>query len=671
LLAELMSLPAPTPLALAPVRRRAATIELLVDEIVRLSETEPVLLIVEDAHWIDATTLELITRMADSIGQARVLALVTGRPDFGPPWFGRAHATSLTFNRLGRAECAQLVANVAAAQGLSAETVTAIVAKTDGVPLFAEELTRSVMESAGEGGATVPATLKDSLMARLDRLGGAREAAQIAAVIGRQFTFSLLAAMAPKSDLDLEAALEKLVAAGIVFPEGRSVERSFSFKHALVREAAYENLLFSRRREWHERAARALEERFVELAANEPEVLAHHFGEAGLSGQACDYRLRAGERAVGRAAYTEAIAHFSMGLKEAEKLQDAAERTRRKLDFLLKLGPVLMLTRGMQSAEAEGVYKLAAEIGAAAGNDEATFKAKWGLWFAANMGQKTALARDRARDLVGLAGRSGDGDLLLEAHHCRWSTAHMRGDVHEVIENSRIGRETYNIDRDRHLGHAFGGHDPGVCAHAVSAIAHQLIGEVKEAERYVARCVALGEALDQPNSLVLALQANGVIHHIAGDREATVVFARRVLTISEKFGLQTWRAECLMLLACAMAVGDGVADAVRLMDAEIGNAASTGAGLPPLMQQWLPRLCSPPTVPQTVFPFSIAPLHESKSEGSALVCRRSTGCAANVFWQLTAKTRTRRGARLLKRATSPTSRALLSSPTAPKWPCFG
>ena len=175
-------------------------------------------------------------------------------------------------------ECAQLVAGVAASHGLSAETVAAIVAKSDGVPLFVEELTKSMMEAAGEDNAAVPATLKDSLMARLDRLGEARDVAQITSVIGRQFTFALLDAIAPQRDAELEAALARLGAAGIVFPEGRSQERSYSFKHALVRDAAYESLLLSRRREWHERIARALEERFPETAANEPEVLAHQLG---------------------------------------------------------------------------------------------------------------------------------------------------------------------------------------------------------------------------------------------------------------------------------------------------------------------------------------------------------------------------------------------------------
>jgi class 3 adenylate cyclase/tetratricopeptide (TPR) repeat protein len=576
LLAELLSLPEPTPLSLTPAQRKAATIGLLVDEIVRLGKDDPVLLIVEDAHWIDASTLDLMTRMADSIGQARLLALVTARPDFAPPWLAQPHATSLTLSRLDREESAQLVANVLTTNSLSAETVDAIVTKTDGVPLFVEELTKSVMEAASEGGATVPATLKDSLTARLDRLGEARESAQIAAVIGRQFAFSLLAVMVPKSDAELESALEKLVAADIVFPEGRSLERSYSFKHALVREAAYESLLLSRRREWHECAARALEERFPEFVTNEPELLAHHFSEAGLAGPACDYRMRAGERAIRRAAYSEAIAHFSMGLKEAEKLPDTAERMRRELEFLLKLGPAFMVTRGMGSVEAEDAFQKAAEISAAAGNDPTTFRAKWGLWMIANIGRKAAAPR-RAHELLALAQRSGDGDLLLEAFHCRWSTAFFRGDVAETIENSRIGVETYDINRHRHLGHAFAGHDPGVCARNCGGVAYHVSGEPKVAEEYMARSLELCGALDQPNDWAFALYSCGACRQVVGDRDGALAFARRSVTISEKFGLLPWRAGSLVLVAWATAMGGAVTDAARLIEAEIEQATSAGS----------------------------------------------------------------------------------------------
>ncbi|HLN36403.1 MAG TPA: adenylate/guanylate cyclase domain-containing protein [Xanthobacteraceae bacterium] len=579
LLAELLSIPAdglaPLP-SLTPAQRKAATIALLVDEIVRLGETEPVLLVLEDAHWVDATTLELMTQLADSIGRARLLAVVTARPDFTPPWQTRPHSTLLTLGRLGRADCARLVASVAAAEDLSAETVAAILDKTDGIPLFAEELTRSIVESAGEAAATVPATLKDSLMARLDRLGPAREVAQIAAVVGRQFPFAILDAVVPRGGAALEAALTDLVAAGILLPEGRGLERGFSFKHALLRDAAYDSLLLTRRREWHERTARAVEQRFPELAASEPEVLAYHFAEAGQPAPACDYRMRAGDRAASRSAYREAVAHFSAGLKVAEALPASADRTRRQLDFLLKLGPALIVTRGMGSPEVEDAYRRAAEMGEATGDEPATFKAKWGLWLNANIRRKTALARDRADELLALAQRSGDGDLMLEAYHCRWSTAFFRGDVAATLKDCRIGIATYDIVRHRHLGHAFGGHDPGVCAEVCGVMALQMAGDKTDAERAAARGLALAEALDHPNTLAHALHNIAIGHQLAGDRDAVYAAASRAAALAQKFGLTQWRANSLLQTAWATAVGAGIADAARLVDAEIASATASG-----------------------------------------------------------------------------------------------
>ena len=583
LLAELLTIPAPPTLSLTPAQRKAAIIALLVDEFVRLGETDSVLLVLEDAHWIDATTLEFMTRLTDSIGPARLFAVVTARPEFTPPWLARPHATLLTLGRLGRVECAQLVAGVAASRGLSAETVAAIVAKTDGVPLFAEELTKSMMEAAGDDNAAVPATLKDSLMARLDRLGEAREVAQISSVIGRQFTFALLGAIAPQRDAELEAALARLGAAGIVFPEGRGQERTYSFKHALVRDAAYESLLLSRRRDWHERIARVLEERFPETAANEPEVLAHHFGAAGLGLPACDYRMHAGDRAISRSAYKEAIAHFSAALKIAETLPDAADRKRCQLDFLLKLGPALMVVRGTQSAEVEYAYRRATEIGESLGDVTALYKAKWGLWLSANVRHKTALARDRANELVDLARRSNDGDLLLEAYHCGWSTAFYRGEVAATLDLGRIGVETYDVNRHRHLGHAFGGHDPGVCAHIMSAVSLELSSDRELAKESIGRALALAEALDQPNNLARALHHSAMCYQLVTDREATFAAAQRVAALAEKFGLLPYRAGSLLLMAWATALDSGVAEAAQIIDSEIDKATAAG----PLPQYYL------------------------------------------------------------------------------------
>ena len=575
LLAELLSVPdaPPVPGSPMPAQRKMATIGLLADEIVRRGEAKPMVLIVEDAHWSDATTLELLTRIADGIARARLLIVVTARPDFAPPWLTRAQSTFLTLGRLGRTDCADLIAGIAASHGLSRDTVAAIVEKTDGVPLFVEELTKSVVESAGEGGGAVPASLKDSLAARLDRLGEAREIAQVAAVIGRQFSLPLLEAVSPKPGAELEAALAKLVATGIVFPEGGGTEQRFSFKHALLRDAAYESLLMARRREWHERTARVLEEGFPEAAANEPELLAHHFGEAGLNEKACEYRMRAGDRALSRSAYNEAIANFSAGLKAAEALLPSPEAMRHQLDLLLKLGVARGIVHGMQSAAAEEAYRRAAEIAENLGDGDAAYRAKWGLWLNANLGRRTALARDRAQELVRLAQRSGDGDLLLEAYHCRWSTAIFRGEVASAIADGSRGIESYDLARHRHLGIAFGGHDPGVCAHVCSSLALQMAGDRERSKDLQVRGLALAETLDHPNTIAHALYNIAMGHQMARDHEATAYCAQRALTLAEKFGLQAWRASSLLLLAWA---GTGTAEAARLIDTEIDSATRVG-----------------------------------------------------------------------------------------------
>lgn len=581
LLAELLSIPrteaAP---ASSPAQRKAAMLALIVEILMRTSDSDPVLIVLEDAHWIDATTLEMVTRLADSITRARFLVVVSARPDFRPSWLSRPHATLITLGRLGRPECMQMVASVAAAHGLAADTIAAIIAKTDGVPLFVEELTRSVMESAG--GDSVPATLTDSLMARLDRLGGAREVAQLAAVVGRQFTFALLEAVAGKDNDELEDMLAKLVAAGIVFPEERGLERSFIFKHALVRDAAYESLLLMRRREWHGRVGLALEQRFSDVAAKEPELLAYHFGEAGQLSLACDYRVRAGNQAVGRSAYVEAIAHFTAGLKLAGTMP-SQNGLRRQLEFWLKLGAASVVAYGLQSVEAETAYTKAGEIGEQLGDGPASFEAKWGLWINANLRRKTALARDRASELVSLAQQSGDRELLLEAYHCQLSTAYFRGDVGGALEGCQHVIALYDMTQHRHLAHAFGGHDPAVCAHIQCGNSWRLSGDEQQAKPHFTQGIALAEMLDHPNSLAHGLHNVGIGYQLAGDREATYAAAHRAAALAEKFGLPPWRASSLILVGWATATGAAAADAVRLIDAEIANATAAG----PLPQYYL------------------------------------------------------------------------------------
>jgi class 3 adenylate cyclase/tetratricopeptide (TPR) repeat protein len=598
LLSEMLSLPNDgryPALELSPQRRRQKTLEALTAQVEVLSQSRPVLMIFEDVHWADPTSLEALGRTVDRLRTLGVLFIIAYRPEFEPPWIGRPYVTVLSLNRLGERDIVAMIDRVTGNKTLPESIREDIIERTDGIPLFVEEMTRAVLESdsGSEARSTagaipspapvVPPSLHASLMARLDRLGPAKEVAQIGAAIGREFSHALLAAVVGKPETELQSALDRLITAGLLFRQAVPPHATYLFKHALVQDAAYGTLLREPKRVLHVRIVEIIESQFDEIAENQPELLAYHFDEAGLAGPACDYRMRAGDRAVSRSAYKEAIAHFSAGLKLAVSLPQSADRMRRQLDFLVKLGPALMVARGMGSAEVEDACRRAAEIGETLDDRAAVFKAKWGLWLNANVRRLTTLARDRANELVILAQRSGDGDQLLEAYHCRWSTALFRGDVAATLDNSRIGVETYDMARHRHLGAAFGGHDPGVCAHVCRAIALQESGDREQAGESCAAATALAEALDHPNSLGHAFHNVGICLQLARDRDATFAAADRAVALAQKFGLIPWRAGSLLLTGWATAVGSGVTDAARLIDVEIDNATAAG----PLPQYFL------------------------------------------------------------------------------------
>jgi predicted ATPase len=277
--------------------QKRRTLQALVDQLAGLAAQQPVLALYEDVHWIDPSMLEFLGLVIERIQRLPVLALITFRPEFQPPWTGQAHVTTLTMSRLGRRQGADLVARVTGAKPLSAAIIDQIVARTDGVPLFVEELTKTVLESGLLADAgdhyelsgplpplAIPTTLHDSLMARLDRLAPVKEVAQIGAVIGRDFSYELLAAVAPMSANQLDEALEQLVNSELVFRRGMPPDATYSFKHALVQDAAYQSLLKSKRQQLHARIAEALEQEFPDVGETEPEVLARHLTDAGLAG---------------------------------------------------------------------------------------------------------------------------------------------------------------------------------------------------------------------------------------------------------------------------------------------------------------------------------------------------------------------------------------------------
>ena len=335
LLAEMLSLPNDgryPALELAPQQRRQRTIEALTAQMEALSRQRPVLMIFEDAHWADPTSLEAFSRAVDRTRTLGVLLIVTYRSDFEPPWIGRPHVTALTLNRLGERDIAAIIDGVTGNKSLPSSIRQDIVERTDGIPLFVEEMTKAVLEAGGEEGAeravagipsssiAVPATLHASLMARLDRLGPAKEVSQIGAAIGREFSYTLLEAVAGKPKAELALALDRLVAAGLLFRQGLPPQATYLFKHALVQDAAYGTLLREPRRALHARIAETIESRFVEIAESQPELLARHYTEAGLIEKAVSLWGKAGQRSLERSATLEAVAQLTRALDQIAAL---------------------------------------------------------------------------------------------------------------------------------------------------------------------------------------------------------------------------------------------------------------------------------------------------------------------------------------------------------------
>src|SRR6478752_4263358 len=342
LFAALLSIPAGErypPQSLSPIQQRRQTLAALLDQFEGLARKQPVLLLCEDVHWADATSLELLDLTVERIRQLPVLAVFTFRPEFKPAWVGLPNVGTLTLGRLDRNDVESMVARVTGGRVLPAEVMKQIVAKTDGNPLFVEELTKTVLEAGilvEEANGyrldgplpplAIPATLQDSLMARLDRLAPVREIAQIGAAIGRDFSYSLLRVLVGGDEAALKSALTQLEQSGLVFRRGAQPEAVYSFKHALVRDAAYESLLKSRRQQLHGQIARTLEERFPDIVASQPEIVAHHFSAAGLVEPAIDYWLKAGQQATRRSANAEALNHFARGLDLLPKVNDPMRR---------------------------------------------------------------------------------------------------------------------------------------------------------------------------------------------------------------------------------------------------------------------------------------------------------------------------------------------------------
>jgi len=555
LLAALLSLPLPThypALSLTPQQQRQKTLEALLTWLAAEAQRQPVLVIVEDLHWIDPSTLELLSLLIDQGASARLCLVLTARPEFRPPWAMVAHLTALTLRRFAPAQVTRLATHVAGNKALPPTVLEEIVRKTDGVPLFVEELTKVVLESGllqeredcyDLSGPlpplAIPATLHDALMARLDRLAAAKLVAQLGAVIGRTFAYDLVQAVAPLGAATLQGALVQLVEAELVAQRGLPPQATYTFKHALIQDAAYQSLLRSTRQQYHQRIAQALETRFPETLETQPELLAHHYTEAGLTAQALPCWQRAGQQALQRSGHLEAVQHLTTGLALLATLPETPARAQQELDLQIALGPVLRATKGTGAPEVEQTYARAQALCAQVGDTPQLFPTLQGLfWFAMTQG---ALLRAQAlgEQLSRLAQRDTAPLSALEAHDALGNTCFYLGDyavarTHLELASSPIDIGGQRVQAFRH------GTAAGVRCLAMTAHTQWCLGYPAQAVQRSQEALALAEALAHPLSLAMAQHWVAWLHQRRRDVLAVQAQADALLRLTTAQGFPTW-----------------------------------------------------------------------------------------------------------------------------------
>jgi class 3 adenylate cyclase/predicted ATPase len=583
LVAELLVLPADASLPvleLSPQRRKERTFAVLMRQLAALAANQPVLMLVEDAHWADPSTRELFDQVIESIAGLPVLLVMTCRPEFEMPWTGRARVSVLTLGRLDARDTAALAASVAA-RAMAPELIERIVEQTDGVPLFVEELTRAVSEAgpsvaAGIERLAVPETLQASLLARLDRLPEAKTVAQIGAVIGRSFSHELVGAIAGLPEPALQDGLAQLVGAGLAFEDGVPPEAIYTFKHALVQDAAYSTLLRGTRQILHSRIADAfLSTKHKRLVAA-PEIIARHLQSANRMIEAIGHCREAGEQAVSRAAYLEGIGHFRHALSLIEAQPETAERWRAELAILSRLCAALMNVHGRSATEVGDTIERAAQIGRRLESSADLAPTIANLW-RFNLGRgRFDRADEISADLFRIARELDDPGILLQAHHTAWPARWVRGLLLEATEHANAGLMLYDEKRHAHHRYIYFGHDPAVCALAVGAVAHWALGHAALAARQGNEAIARARKLQDAPSLAHALWLV-CEHQVArSDGTAAIGTANELLKLSDEHGLSQPRAYALSFLGWALARTGETAEGIARLEEGLGELNRMG-----------------------------------------------------------------------------------------------
>jgi TOMM system kinase/cyclase fusion protein len=592
LFASLLSLqltPDYVPLILSPAQQKQQTLHALLTILLRIAAQQPVLFVMEDLHWVDPSTLELLSLLVDQGPTARILALLTFRPDFSPPWTGRAHLTQVTLPRLTRRQAAEMTDRVVHRKALPPEVIEQVVAKTDGVPLFVEELTKMVLESGllqeheeryelrgPLPPLAIPATLHDSLMARLDRLATVKALAQLGATLGREFSYELLQAVSPWDESTLQRGLHQLVEAEFLYQQGLPPHATYIFKHALIQEAAYQSLLRSTRQQYHQRIAQAVIAQFAEVAETQPELLAHHYTEAGLMSQAIPYWQRAGERALQRSAHMEAIAHLTRGLKILNTLPDTPERTQYELALQTTLGPALLAMKGYAAPEVGEVYARAQELCQQVGETPQIFPTLYGLYYFHVIRAEFHLAREGAEQLLRLAQGQQDPSLLLLAHQALAGALCHLGELTSTRAHVEQGMAIYDPQQHHTLAFRYG-IDLGVYFLAYAARPLWLLGFPDQAHTSIREALRLAHQLGHPFSLAFTLHWAATTHQLRREALAAQEQAEAAIAFSREQGFALWVPGATILRGWALTEQGQVEEGIAHMRQGMVAWQATGA----------------------------------------------------------------------------------------------
>lgn len=593
-LATLLSIPFEDrypPLELTPEQLKSETFRILVAQLESLCARDPVLVVFEDAHWADPTSLELLGTIIQRAAKSRLLCAITCRPEFDAPWGPLPpHVARLSLDRLADDQVRAIV-ETAAGKELPQALRDQIVARADGVPLFAEELTQSMVESDSliEGDDrfeparpveefAVPATLQDTLLTRLDHLGQVKEVAQTAAAIGRDFSFELLSRISPLRPGELTAALERLTESGLLEPSVEAVPVNYTFKHALVQNAAYESMLKSKRREQHRKIAEALEDR-PEVRDIQPELLARHFREAELPERAIHYHRQAGERAIGGSHYEEAIDDYQAALELMGGLPETDGLLHDKLDTLTDLGNVLVVARGYSSPEVEETCAMSRELCDRLGATEQLFTTLWNLAGVYMVrGEHAECAELNAR-MLEISAASQDPEQLLMAHDTVGQTFVYLGRPREALGHLDRAAELYDGADWSDLALRYGGEDPGVAAYGFRAIALWLLGYPEQAVECAATTMRVAEELAHPHSMALALNQIAELHFLRRDPERARGATEPMLALCEQHAFPYYLPTAQMFHGWVMAEDGDTDAAMALIDDGLEGLAGIGARL--------------------------------------------------------------------------------------------